>query len=61
MASISVTELKKMRQEKQSPMAAVALLIFIIALLKGNVRYCNLFYGTVLLRNCVMKSGNSVL
>jgi len=35
-ASISVTELKKMRQEKQSSMAAVALLIFIIALLKDG-------------------------
>jgi hypothetical protein len=30
-------------------MAAVALLIFIIALLKGNVLFCNSFYGTVLL------------
>jgi len=60
-ASISVTELKKMRQEKQSSMAAVALLIFIIALLKGNVLFCISFYGTALLRNCVMKSGNSVL
>jgi hypothetical protein len=60
-ASISVTELKKMRQEKQSSVAAVALLIFIIALLKGNVRFCISFYGTVLLRKCVMKSGSSVL
>jgi len=38
-ASISVTELEKMRQEKQSSMAAVALLIFIIASLKGNVLF----------------------
>jgi hypothetical protein len=60
-AGISVTELVKMRQEKQSPLAAVALLIFIIALLKGNVLFCLSFYGTVLLRNCVMKSGISVL
>jgi hypothetical protein len=38
-AIISVTELMKMRQEKQSSLAAVALLIFIIALLKGNVHF----------------------
>jgi hypothetical protein len=60
-ASISVTELMKMRQGKQLSLAAVALLIFTIALLKGNVLFCISFYDTVLLRNCVMKYGTSGL
>jgi hypothetical protein len=50
-----------MGQGKQSSVAAVALLIIIIALLKGIVLLGNVFSGTVLLLHCVMKSGSAVL